>query len=90
MFAWSWEAELVNVCEVGLAPVIEQVSNVKVIIISGIKAVESRARGTGKHTSCVEAVTNHTHAQPQNSDECYDYGSFYKHCAEPESCQSTF
>ena len=29
MFAWSREAELVNVCEVGLAPVIEQARNVK-------------------------------------------------------------
>lgn len=62
MFAWSWEAELVNVCEVGLAPVIEQARNVKVIIIGGIKAVEPRARGTWEHSSCVKAVTNHTHA----------------------------
>lgn len=76
MFAWSWEAELVNVCKVGLAPVIEQGRNVKVIIISGIKVVEPRARGTGEHSSCVKAVTNLTHAQPQNSDKCYDYGSF--------------
>lgn len=61
MFAWSWEAELVNVCKVGLAPVIEQGRNVKVIIISGIRAVEPRARGTGEHSTCVEAVTNPTH-----------------------------
>lgn len=76
MFARSWEAELVNVCKVGLAPVIEQARNVKVIIISGTKAVEPRARGTGEHSSRVEAVTNRAHAQPQNSDKCYDYGSF--------------
>lgn len=62
MFAWSWEAELVNVCKVGLAPVIEQARNVKVIIISGIKAVEPRARGTGENRTCVEAVTSRTHA----------------------------
>jgi len=39
MFARSRETELVNVCEVGLAPAIEQARNVKVIIISRIKAI---------------------------------------------------